>query len=141
MITAVTSVGRAVIKPRPDKWGDECRTSPGWDTLCLPSRIWSQLINGRHGTSMERARGLDPSLGPIVCRLPQDGFLPVAPFFIASLPSCSFRAISPERSTSSRNRFVLASQAGPWRYSDGMVSIDFRSSSIRLCIFSDSFSR
>jgi hypothetical protein len=28
MITAVTSVGRAVIKPRPDNWGDECRTSP-----------------------------------------------------------------------------------------------------------------
>ena len=27
MITAVTSVGRAVIKPRPDKWGDECRTA------------------------------------------------------------------------------------------------------------------
>ena len=32
-ITAVTSVGRAVIKPRPDKWGDECRTSPGWGTI------------------------------------------------------------------------------------------------------------
>ena len=25
MITEVTSVGRAVVRPRPDKWGHECR--------------------------------------------------------------------------------------------------------------------
>jgi len=33
MITEVTSVGRAVVRPRPDKWGHECRTSPGWGTI------------------------------------------------------------------------------------------------------------
>ena len=33
MITAVTSVDRAVVRPRPDKWGHECRTSPGWGTI------------------------------------------------------------------------------------------------------------
>jgi hypothetical protein len=26
VITAVTSVSRAVVGPRPDKWGDDCRT-------------------------------------------------------------------------------------------------------------------
>jgi hypothetical protein len=46
MITAVTSVGRAVVESRPDKWGDECRTLAGRDFVCFCFRLRSLRFAG-----------------------------------------------------------------------------------------------